>query len=76
MAETLYKGNTSGYATTMPKAPFSLRFDPEIMDKMTVHAGREGRSRNSLIEWIMKAYDSDPKIQDLVRQHRDEFPEA
>jgi hypothetical protein len=70
MAETLYKVNTSGYDAGMAKKePFNLRLDGELMQRMNAHATREGRSRNALIEWMMRAYDSDSRIRDLVRQY-------
>jgi len=69
MVGTLYKDKTSGYDGAMGKRdPFNFRFDSPLMERMNAHAAREGRSRNSLIERIMRAYDADPRIQDLVRQ--------
>jgi len=77
MEDILYKDNTSGYNPAMPKTdPFNFRFPKELMDKMTVHAKREGRSRNNLIEHLMRAYDADTRIQDLARQYVDPVPPA
>lgn len=68
MGETLYRGDTSGYNPGMKKKePFNLRLDPDIMESMNGHAERELQSRNGLIDRILRAYDSDPRIRDLVR---------
>lgn len=75
MPEALYKSKTSDYTQPMPRTePFNLRLDPELMGSMSIHAKREGRSRNNLIEHIMRAYDADERIRDLVRQYVDPVP--
>lgn len=75
MSDMLYRDNTCGYNTAMPKTkPLNFRFDPDLMVRMSAHAVREGRSRNNLIEHIMRAYDSDERIRDLVRHYVDPAP--
>ena len=74
---TLYNAEASGYDSGMAtRTPFNFRFDSVLLEKMNGHAAREGRSRNSLIERLMRAYDADKRIQDLVRQYADKTPEA
>jgi len=74
MPEALYKANTSGYDSAVKRDPFNFRFDPALMKRMNAHADREMQSRNALIERIMRAYDADPRIRDLVRQYVEPSP--
>jgi len=68
MGEMLYREETSGYTPDMKKKePFNLRLDPDVMENMNGHAKRELQSRNGLIDRILRAYDADQKIRDLVR---------